>query len=151
LLEAFGVQRIILGVQRMTIYYFSAPCGSGKTYQIIQKACQWANSGRRITIVQPTKELIGKTIEMLLKLGAKEANFLITPAIFDPNHPNREGSQRRGRNNIRYLRHIYLDFEDGELLPEQIGELFPQYRLVVFGNNAPADDRLPWETSRTAC
>ena len=70
----------------------------------------------------------------------KEANFLMSPAIFDPNHPNREGNKRRGLKNIRYLRHIWFDFEDGELKPEEIAELFPLNQMVIFNTyNHTAD------------
>jgi hypothetical protein len=44
------------------IQYCSAPCGSGKTYQLIKAACRIANRGEIILFVQPTKELIDKTI-----------------------------------------------------------------------------------------
>src|ERR1700675_2477134 len=46
----------------MRIYFCSAPCGSGKTYSLIQRACDWAETGRRILVLQPTKELIDKTV-----------------------------------------------------------------------------------------
>jgi hypothetical protein len=65
------------------------------------------------------------------ELSTKEDNLVLSPAIFDPNHPNREGNRRRGRSNIAYLRHIWLDFEGGELRPEELPELFPRNRLVV--------------------
>jgi hypothetical protein len=49
------------------IQYCSAPCGSGKTYQLIKAACRIANRGEIVLFVQPTKELIDKTIaEQLL-------------------------------------------------------------------------------------
>jgi hypothetical protein len=70
----------------------------------------------------------------------KEANFLISPAIFDPNHPNKEGNQRRGLKNIQYLRHIWLDFENGELKPKEIAELFPLNQVIIFNSyNHTAD------------
>ena len=70
----------------------------------------------------------------------KEANFLMSPAIFDPNHPNREGNQRRGLKNIRYLRHIWFDFENGDLKPEEVAELFPLNQMVIFNTyNHTAD------------
>src|ERR1700732_1662444 len=47
----------------MKIYFCSAPCGSGKTYQIVKRACEWAKLGRRVIILQPTKELIDKTVQ----------------------------------------------------------------------------------------
>ena len=70
----------------------------------------------------------------------KESNFLMSPAIFDPNHPDREGKKRRGLKNIRYLRHIWFDFENGELKPEEIAKLFPLNQMVIFNTyNHTAD------------
>jgi len=70
----------------------------------------------------------------------KEANFLMSPAIFDPHHPNREGNQQRGLKNIRYLRHIWFDFENGELKPEEVAVLFPWNQMVIFNTyNHTAD------------
>jgi hypothetical protein len=56
----------------------------------------------------------------------------MSPAIFDPNHPDREGNKRRGLKNIRYLRHIWLDFENGDLKPEEVAALFPLTQVVIF-------------------
>ena len=47
----------------MKIAFCSAPCGSGKTHQIVNRACEWAKTGRRSIILQPTKELIDKTVQ----------------------------------------------------------------------------------------
>ena len=47
----------------MKMNFCSAPCGSGKTHQIVNRACKWAKTGRRVVILQPTKELIDKTVE----------------------------------------------------------------------------------------
>jgi hypothetical protein len=70
----------------------------------------------------------------------KKANFLMSPAIFDPNHPDREGNRRRGSKKIRSLRHIWFDFENGELKPEEIAELFPLNQMVIFNTyNYTAD------------
>jgi hypothetical protein len=53
---------------RVIINFCSAPCGSGKTYQLIKAACRVANRGEIVLFVQPTKELIDKTIaEQLLR------------------------------------------------------------------------------------
>lgn len=46
----------------LRILYASSPCGSGKTYQIVARACDMAAEGLLVIIVQPTKELIAKTI-----------------------------------------------------------------------------------------
>jgi len=47
----------------MIIKYASAPSGSGKTHQIVAGACKLAQEHQRILILQPTKELINKTVE----------------------------------------------------------------------------------------
>jgi hypothetical protein len=70
----------------------------------------------------------------------KEANFLMSPAIFDPNHPDRDGNKRRGSKNIRDLRHIWFDFENGDLKPDELAELFPLNQMVIFNTyNHTAD------------
>ena len=63
---------------------------------------------------------------------SKEANLLISPVIFDPNHPKAEGMTKRGLDNIVAMQHLWMDFENGDLRPEEIPELFPHVRLVVF-------------------
>jgi hypothetical protein len=53
---------------------------------------------------------------------------LFSPAIFDPSRPT---GKPRGKSNIVYLRHVVLDFEDGELRPEELPNLFPDMQMVV--------------------
>lgn len=61
-------------------------------------------------------------------LASKEANQLISPALFDPAlSPHHD----RGLENIVYCRHLYLDFENGDLKPEEFPKLFPKLRMVV--------------------
>ena len=72
------------------------------------------------------KHLHTRTVE------SKEGNLLISPAIFDPNHPKAEGSTQRGLKNIVAMRHVWMDFEKGDLTPEVMAELFPHVRLIVF-------------------
>jgi hypothetical protein len=62
-------------------------------------------------------------------IGKKEQRWLISPAIFDPDKC--EGSDR-GLGNIVYMRGIWLDFEDGDLKPDEFPSLFPHVRMVVF-------------------
>ncbi len=47
----------------MRIRFASAPCGSGKTYNLIDWACALAHAGQRVIVLQPTHELIDKTVE----------------------------------------------------------------------------------------
>jgi len=75
------------------------------------------------------------------QLKNKESNFLISPAIFNPNHPDREIGKKRGLGNIAYLRHLWLDFENGELQPNELAKLFPHLRIVVVNTyNHTADE-----------
>ena len=60
--------------------------------------------------------------------NSKEDNYLFSPAIFDP---NRSAGTNRGKDNIAYLQNIVLDFENGELRPEELPILFPGLRIVI--------------------
>jgi hypothetical protein len=62
------------------------------------------------------------------RTNSKDENFLFSPAIFDP---DRSAGTNRGKANIAYLRNIVLDFENGELRPEELPNLFPGLRMVV--------------------
>ena len=64
----------------------------------------------------------------------KTANLLLSPAIFDPDHPNRGGEQKRGVGNILYLKNIWFDFDEGQLGRDQIAKLFPNIQLIVFNS-----------------
>jgi hypothetical protein len=61
------------------------------------------------------------------RLASKEENYLIAPAIFDPSR----GIKKRRRENIVYLRHVWLDFENGDLRPDELAALFPNVRLIT--------------------
>ena len=62
------------------------------------------------------------------KPKSKEEMELFSPAIFDP---NKSTKANRGKENILYLRHIVMDFEDGELEPETLPKLFPNLQMVI--------------------
>jgi hypothetical protein len=47
----------------MIILYASAPSGAGKTHRIVDRACELAQKHERALILQPTKELINKTVQ----------------------------------------------------------------------------------------
>jgi len=72
------------------------------------------------------------------QLASKEHNYLISPAVFDP---NRATDTMRGLENIVYVRHLWLDFEDGDLLPEELAALFPNVRLVVMNSYHHRSDK----------
>jgi hypothetical protein len=69
---------------------------------------------------------------------SKQNSYLFSPAIFDP---NRSTEKSRGTENIIYLRHIVLDFEDGELKPETLPKLFPDIQMVVTNTFSHTWDR----------
>src|SRR6185369_5573896 len=58
----------------------------------------------------------------------KDDNILTSPAVFDP---ERVSGTRRGTGNILFLRHLWLDFENGDLPPEAVADLFPHLRMVI--------------------
>ena len=58
----------------------------------------------------------------------KERIMLLAPALFDP---ARSKETKKGNDNVVYLRHVWLDFEDGDLKPEEFPSLFPEWRMVV--------------------
>ncbi len=62
------------------------------------------------------------------QLRDKDKNILISPAVFDP---DRIPGSRRAKENILFLRHVWLDFENGDLKPSEFPELFPHVRMVV--------------------
>jgi hypothetical protein len=72
------------------------------------------------------------------KLGSKEENNLISPAVFDP---GRGGDKKRGRENIVYIRHLWLDFEDGNLRAEELAALFPHTRMLVMNSYRHQSDK----------
>ena len=57
-------------------------------------------------------------------LESKESGWLISPAIFDPDKPNDE-NKKRGLVYILGLRHLWFDFENGQLRPDELPKLFP--------------------------
>ena len=53
----------------MSMYYFNALAGAGKTHALARYADRLAQRGQKVLFIQPTKHLINKTIEdELLKL-----------------------------------------------------------------------------------
>ena len=47
--------------RRRTVGYASAPCGAGKTFQLVKRAHQLVDEGCNVLMLQPTKLLIEKT------------------------------------------------------------------------------------------
>lgn len=71
------------------------------------------------------------------ELTNKDDNLLISPAIFDPaiSAKNADGkATKRGRGNIVYCCHLWLDFEKGDLSPEEFAGLFPNVKMVLMNS-----------------
>src|SRR6476661_5759563 len=49
--------------------------------------------------------------------------------------------KNRGKENIVYLRHVVLDFENGELQPEMLANLFPNLQMVVINTYNHTNDK----------
>jgi hypothetical protein len=69
---------------------------------------------------------------------SKKDTYLFSPAIFDP---NKSTEKNRGKENISYLRHLVLDFENGELQPETLPKLFPDIQMVVTNTYNHTNDK----------
>jgi hypothetical protein len=62
------------------------------------------------------------------QVTSKIENNLISPAVFDPSLSE---DHKRGRENIKYLKNLWLDFENGDLQPGEFPDLFPNLRMAV--------------------
>ena len=52
-----------------------------------------------------------------------------------------EKSFSRGRGNIVYLQNIMLDFENGDLKPEQFVLLFPDLQMIITNSWRHTNDK----------
>jgi hypothetical protein len=59
-------------------------------------------------------------------IKSKTESSLICPAIFD--------EDGRKEENIRYCRGVWLDFENGDLTPEEFAKMFPTLWMVIFNS-----------------
>jgi len=125
-----GVPRSIRdenGIEVTTHFITHLPCHGTLYNQITSKTPSgYLSGGNTEPFLGFLEHLHQRTVE------SKEANILISPAIFDPNHPKAEGKTKRGLNNIVAMRHLWMDFEKGDMQLEEIAELFPHIRLAVF-------------------
>ena len=73
--------------------------------------------------------------------NSKEANYLFSPAIFDP---NRSPGKSRGKDNTAYLQHIVLDFEDGEVRLHIPVITNPDLEFILAGNRVVMQEGECW-------
>jgi hypothetical protein len=61
----------------MIVRYISARCGAGKTKQIINRACELARHHKRVIVLQPTKQLIERTVQQELRTHRFAPNYYV--------------------------------------------------------------------------
>jgi hypothetical protein len=71
----------------------------------------------------------------------KEANGLISPAIFDPTLSD---ETKRGLANIRAVWGIWLDNDGGDLTHQEFARLFPRLRMVIFNSYSSTREKPRW-------
>jgi len=71
----------------------------------------------------------------------KEANGLISPAIFDPSLSD---ETCRGLANIRAIWGIWLDNDGGDLRHEEFARLFPRLRMVIVNSYSSTREKPRW-------
>ena len=72
---------------------------------------------------------------------SKEANGLISPAIFDPSLSDETS---RGLANIRAIWGIWLDNDGGDLTHEEFARLFPRLRMVIINSYSSTPTAPRW-------
>jgi len=87
------------------------------------------------------------------QVTSKSENNLISPSVFDP---SLSGNHKRGRENIKYLKNLWLDFENGDLQPGEFPNLFPNLRMAVINTYSHTAEHprfrviIPTSTTMTA-
>lgn len=76
------------------------------------------------------------------KLPSKEANFLFSPAHFDPDRTGMD--TRRGLANVRHVRGIWLDNDGGDLSPKEFARLLPTLRMVAWNTYSSTKETPRW-------
>src|SRR5262249_9658065 len=71
----------------------------------------------------------------------KEANGLISPAIFDPSLSEETS---RGLANVGAIWGIWLDNDGGDLSHEEFARLFPRLRMVITNSYSSVREKPRW-------
>ena len=72
---------------------------------------------------------------------SKEANGLLSPAIFDPSLSD---ETKRGLANIRCVWGIWLDNDGGDLTHQEFARLFPRLRMVICNSYSSTPEKPRW-------
>jgi hypothetical protein len=68
----------------------------------------------------------------------KSKNLLISPSLYDPSLAQ---ATSRGYENIACCRHIWLDFENGDLRPEAFAALFPSIKMIITNTDGHTNEK----------
>lgn len=74
--------------------------------------------------------------EMVLE---KEKNLLFSPALFDP---SLAVDTNRGFANVVMTTSIWLDFDGGDLLPDEFAGMFPSLRMTIYNTYSSTKEKL---------
>ena len=90
------------------------------------------------------KYTLNKFEEFLMKISretfpSKEANRLLSPSIFDP---DKSFDTSRGNDNFVTANSIWLDFDGGDLTPDDFAKVFPELRITIFNTSSSKKDDL---------
>jgi hypothetical protein len=85
--------------------------------------------------IRHLRGMSGRTVE------AKEDSGLITPEIMDP---EKSDETSRGLANVRAIWCIWLDFDGGEMTPEDLAHLFPRLRITAFNTHSSTPEAPRW-------
>jgi len=76
------------------------------------------------------------------RLPGKHENFLLSPAHFDPDRT--DVGTRRGLDNIRHVRGVWLDNDGGDLTHAEFARLLPSLRIVAWNTFSSTRARPRW-------
>mgnify|MGYP001408469153 CR=1 FL=1 len=76
------------------------------------------------------------------KVAKKEGNFLISPAIFDPNVVG--GETFRGEENTIFCRGVWLDNDGEGISAEEFARLFPTLKMIIWNTYSSTGENLRW-------
>jgi hypothetical protein len=106
----------------MTDFHQQPSCGTLYPDKFSSKPLAYMRWSDEESFIFVLRELHARKVE------SKERSWLMSPAIFDP---NRVKGTARGHGNIIYLQNLWLDFENGDLTPDELPSLFPRTRMIL--------------------
>jgi hypothetical protein len=74
-----------------------------------------------------------------MKFASKEENRLFSLTKFDP---TKSDLNYRGLDNVEYTYGILLDFDGGDMKPEDLARIFPELRMTIYSTYSSTKDNL---------